>query len=156
MDIFNRTPDTYGGAFTADSAKLTFSGLAQGNSLLGLLVQQMQASYQQPLTKVFELGSNAIYYIVGRTSGSLNINRISGPRKLGAAFYSKFADACQARTNTMQFAMLGGCGFDAAGNAQEQYTCNFVVITTLTIGVTSQDTIVNNGIQATFSSFLYD
>jgi hypothetical protein len=50
--------------------------------------------------------------------------------------------------------MVAGC--DAGQNGvRASYTCHFVVITTVAIGVTAGDMMINESLQLMFSSFLY-
>lgn len=152
-DIYGRRNDSYAGTFTADLAKLTFA--AGGTlDLPGLLVQQMTTNYTQQMSRVYELGSNNVYYVIGRAAGNMGINRIAGPKKLGRAFLDKYGNGCNAGTNVLQFSLIEGC--DAQQGSAEKYTCNFVVITSISLAVSSQEVLVNSGIQAAFSAFEYD
>lgn len=153
-DIFNRTTDSFGGSFAADNAKVTFPALISGGSDAGLLVQNMNASYQQNITRLFEVGSPSIYYVGGRTNGQASIARIVGPRKIAAAFYTTYGDVCNASTNSLHFSMTSGCG--AAVGARTSYTCHFVVITQIGLSVTSADMLINENVAMMFSSFLYN
>ena len=153
-DIFNRTTDSFGGSFAADNAKVTFPALITGGSDAGLLVQNMNASYQQNITRLFEVGSPSIYYVGGRTNGQASIARIVGPRKIAAAFYTTYGDVCNASTNSLHFSMTAGCG--AAVGARTSYTCHFVVITQIGLSVTSADMLINENVAMMFSSFLYN
>jgi len=153
-DIFNRTTDSFGGSFAADNAKVTFPALISGGSDAGLLVQNMNASYQQNVTRLFEVGSPSIYYVGGRTNGQASIARIVGPRKIAAAFYTTYGDVCNASTNSLHFSMTAGCG--AAVGARTSYTCHFVVITQIGLSVTSADMLINENVAMMFSSFLYN
>lgn len=151
MDLFSRSSDSFGGSFAADSAKLVFPGMG---GEFGMLVQQMQAQYSQQLSKIYEVGSNKFYYVAGRTTGGLNINRIDGPVKLGRTFLEKFGNVCNAGSNNMSFQLTSGCG--AGGGSNTTYTAKFVVVQAVTIAVASQDMMINNGIQAMFGSFSYE
>ena len=153
-DIFNRSTDSFGGSFAADAAKVTFPALISGGSDAGLLVQNMNASYQQNITRLFEVGSPSIYYVGGRTNGQASIARIVGPRKIAAAFYTTYGDVCNASTNSLHFSMTSGCG--AAVGARASYTCHFVVITQIGLSVTSADMLINENVAMMFSSFLYN
>jgi hypothetical protein len=77
-----------------------------------------------------------------------------GPRKLAASFYTTYGDVCRARTNSLHFSMIAGCDSETQG-VRASYTCHFVVINTVTIGVTAGDMLINEGLQMMFSSFLY-
>lgn len=153
-DIFNRTTDVMGGSFAADQAQMTFPALDGGGSDAGLLVQQMQTSYSQQITRLYELGSPAIYYVAGRTAGQSNVGRIVGPRIIAKAFYSTYGDVCNAPTNMLHFSMSAGCNGTNQGTSS--YTALFYVVQTVGLAVNSTDMLISEQIGSIFSSFLYD
>jgi hypothetical protein len=156
-DIFNRNTDTFGGSFAADQAKVTFPALINGAGAdAGLLVQNMTASYTQQITRLFEVGSSAIYYVGGRTAGQASIARIVGPKVIAKEFYSTYGDVCRARTNTLHFSVATGCDGTNTGFARAAYTAHFVVITTVGISIGAADMLINEQLQMMFSSFLYN
>jgi hypothetical protein len=157
-DIYNRVSDAYGGSFASDQSRVTFPALTDGNTNVGadvgLLMQSLQTTYSQQITRLFELGSPNVYYVGGRTSGTASVQRVMGPKKLSASFYSTYGDVCRARQNTLHFSLVAGC--DSANSGQRaSYTCHFVVITTVAVGVTAGDMMINESLQMMFSSFLY-
>ncbi len=164
-DIFNRRTDVFGGTFAADEASISFpthSGTG-GSSVayagdVGLLIQDLQTVYTQNVTRLFEVGRPAIYYVGGRTSGTATIGRVIGPRTIATAFYHKFGDICQARTNTLEIGIRTGCGADEDGSSFAgvvTYTCHFCVITSIGVGVRAADMMINETLQMLFSSFDY-
>ncbi len=153
-DIFNRVTDVFGGSFASDSARLTFPALAGGGSEVGMLVQNMTSRYTQMVNRLYELGSNAVYYVSGRTSGDMSVARIVGPRKISAAFYQTYGDVCRARSNSLHFSMVTGCGDQL--NERASFTLHFVVINSVTVGMTAGDMLINESLAAMFSSFLYN
>lgn len=152
-DIFNRTSDVFGGSFSADQARVTFPALTGGGSDAGLLMQNLQLSYQQSVTRLFEISSSAIYYVGGRTQGNASVSRVMGPRKIASAFYQTYGDVCNAATNTLHFSLSTGCGDTQLARAS--YTCHFVVVTTISIGVSAADMVINESLGMMFSSLLY-
>lgn len=156
-DIFNRNTDTFGGSFAADQAKITFPALINGvGADAGLLIQNMTASYTQQVTRLFEVGSPAIYYVGGRTAGQASVARIIGPKKIAQEFYSTYGDVCRARTNTLHFSVATGCDVNSVGFARASYTAHFVVITTIGVSIGAADMLINEQLQMMFSSFLYN
>lgn len=167
-DVFNRNTDTFGGAFAADMGFITFpqirglSNLAQGADI-GLLIQRLAMTYQQQVTRLFEVGRSAIYYVGGRTSGDVGVDRVIGPRTISDSFYTTYGDMCRARTNTLNFTMQNGCGFDGSDNQQASaagigfvdYTAHFCVITTVGVNVQAANMIINESIRIMFSSLVY-
>lgn len=152
-DIFNRRTDTFGGSFAADQAQLTFPALSGGGSDAGLLVQNLNGSYSQNITRLYELGSSMIYYVSGRTQGNAGIARVIGPRLIATAFYSTYGDVCNAATSLLHFAMSSGCDGEVTTNVA--YTARFVVINAVGISVAANDMLVNEQLQMMFSSFSY-
>lgn len=158
QDIFSRRTDTYGGSFAADSVEMTFpnvlgvNGQFAGN--FGLLVQQLTTQYSQQITRLYEIGSPAIYLIAGRTDGSLSLDRVVGPAQIQEVFYKKFGDVCQAGSNTLDFAFSTGCGDARIGRAS--FTSYFCVIQGLGLAIRASDAIINENIRMMFSSFEYN
>ncbi len=153
-DVFNRATDRFGGAFTADGARVTFPALSNGaGSEVGLLMQNVQMSYQQQITRLYELSSNAIYYVGGRTAGTASAARVVGPRALSQTFYRTYGDVCNAASNTLHFSVSAACG--TQNLARAAYTAHFVVVESVAVSVGAADMIINEQISMMFSSFLY-
>jgi len=162
-DIFNRRTDVFGGTFAADEASISFPN----NNILqtgyagdvGLLIQDLQTVYTQNVTRLFEVGRPAIYYVGGRTSGTATVGRVIGPRTITTEFYHKFGDICQARTNTLEIGIRTGCGTSVDGTDFEgvvTYTAHFCVITSIGVGIRAADMLINETLQMMFSSFDYE
>jgi len=170
-DIFNRETDKFGGAFAADLATITFPNVqglgGQFSADFGLLIQRMQTSYQQQVTRLYEVGKPAIYYVGGRTSGDVMIDRVVGPRTIQETFYRKFGDVCQALSNTLDFEIATGCGSQGSATSVgvgtvlqdfrgfAAYTAYFCVITSIGLGVQAADMLINENLRIMFSSFQY-
>lgn len=162
-DIFNRRTDVFGGSFAADEASISFPNngvLGAGYAGdVGLLIQDLQTVYTQNVTRLFEVGRSAIYYVGGRTSGTATIGRVVGPRTITTEFYTKFGDICQARTNTLEIGIKTGCGTDVDNGAFEgtvTYTAHFCIITSIGVGIRAADMLINETLQIMFSSFDYE
>lgn len=155
QDIFSRRTDVFGGSFSADSADISFPALGiPGGADVGLLIQQLQATYTQQVTRLYEVGRPAIYYVGGRTNGEASVDRVVGPRTIADAFYAKYGDVCQARSNTLEFNVQTGCG-ETDVDGYVAYTCYFCVITSIGLGVRAQDMLINEALRIMFSSFQY-
>lgn len=165
-DVFNRSTDFFGGSFAADQGFVTFPRLLQDGVAVGadvgLLVQSLALNYTQQVTRLYEVGRPAIYYVGGRTNGDAGIQRIVGPRSIADAFYTTYGDICQARTNTLDFTIGSGCGAD--GTPQDEanlnvgfvsYTAHFCVINSVGVNVGAADMIINESIRMMFSSLIY-
>lgn len=163
-DIFTRASDAFGGSFSADAAQVTFAqrgflsetSSVKGGGDVGMLVQQLQFTYQQQVTRVYEIGTQLTFYVAGRTSGQLSMGRVLGPRPVALAFYQKYGDVCEAATNNLDIQLAAGCSFPGefrSVNAQlYAFTMKYVVITSIGVSMTAQDMMINEQLMAMFSS----
>lgn len=158
-EVFTRTASNLAGAFSADTLTLALSA-----GVPTALVQSLQSSYQQSITRLYEIGArNGVsntYYVGGRTQGSLNIGRIIGASQLMGAYYTKFGNVCNARTNSLRFGFTQsdctiGIPLLAAANNPVSYTCKFCVITMVGVSIGAQDVIVNESSSLMFAGFDY-
>ena len=80
----------YKGAFrTTQNSALTF------NNGAGLtLIQNLQVSHQQPVTPLFEVGTNNRYYVVGKASGTFSATQILGFGDDALKQVTSLADPC--------------------------------------------------------------
>jgi len=146
-DILGRIPLQFGGSFVADGAVATFSGLAGGG--VGLLCQQLSFNYQQQLTRLYEIGSQLAYYVIGRTQGSAQVARVLGPRPVSTAFYAAYGNPCSSNVITFQAGV--GCG-QKGGSAQLTFTLTGVVLVSISISVAAENMIVNEQLQMMYIS----
>lgn len=113
-DIFGRRSMEFGGAFSADAAQIAFSfsnpnvGTVERGGV-GLLTQQLNFTYQQQITRLYEIGSQRTFYIAGRPQGQAQLSRVAGPREITMAFYYKFGNVCCAKDNILQFRAAAMC-----------------------------------------------
>lgn len=152
-DIFNRRSDSYGGSFSADGARMLFAmdGLSAET---GMLIQQLGVQYQQQVTRLYEVGSNAVYLVGGRTAGTGTLNRVLGPKKLAKAFYLAYGDICNAAKNMLQFEAAAGC--NEAFDANVALHCRFVVVNQIGFSLNAGDMMINESMGIMFSSMTYE
>jgi hypothetical protein len=156
-DIFNRETDSFAGAFPVDRAKISLPGLGGlGNTPAGLIIQNMSIQYTQQISRIYQATSSNVYYVGGRTAGNGSIQSVAGPRRMSSTFYRTYGDVCNARTNTIHISATAGCDLEGGGQARAAFTAHFVVLTAVSIQITAQDMLINEGIQFMFSSLLYD
>ncbi len=155
-DIFGRAGTSFGGAFAADAATMTFAGSAGGAGAAGsgTLVQNVQINYQQQIQKLYEIGSNQIYHVGGRTQGTGSIARIIGPRQLTSLLYDVYGNICNVGQNTLLFTFGANCG--NGGNVRVTYTCHLVLVTGLGFSLQAVDMMINEQIQFMFSGLTVD
>lgn len=158
-DIFGRAAQEFGGAMAADAVSMTFSG--DGDTLLdkGMLAQQLQMQYQQQVTRIYEIGTNLTYFVVGRTAGQLSMARIIGPKAINAAFYKRYGDACKADKNNLTFSGPAGCTASGVigngvvpNNKASIFTVQHVLISSIGISVNASDMVINEQLAMMFNS----
>jgi hypothetical protein len=130
---------THNGGFRADQLTLTFGG----TDVAGFLVQNVQFTYTQQVTLLYEIGSAFVYYVGGRAQGQATLSRVVGPSQLAGTFISQFNDLCEPAD--IDFDASAGC--DSGG---PHYTLEDAVLTTISLSVTAQDVVINEQLQFMF------
>jgi hypothetical protein len=151
-DVFGRLPLEFGGAFAADAAIATFGGVAGGG--VGLLTQQIQLGYQQSITRLYEVGTRATFYVAGRSQGNANVSRVLGPRPVSAAFYAAYGNICNAAANTLIFQVISGCNVAGDTGAGLTFAAIGVVIVSLGMTVTAENMIINEALALMYVALL--
>lgn len=134
----------YNGGFRADQLTLTFGG----TDVAGFLVQNVQFSYTQQITMLYEIGSENVYYVGGRAQGSATLSRVIGPAPLSSRFITQFNDLCNPQD--INFNTSAGCPVGGSRNGGLNYTLEDAVLTTIAANVTSQDVVINEQLQFIF------
>jgi hypothetical protein len=171
-EIFGRTASTFGGAFSADDALMTFPAIADAGGVaqraqVPLLLQNAQFSYQQQITRLYELTSSAIYYVAGRAEGAGQLGQVLGPTKLSQNFLRTYGNVCRAATNVLHFTMTAGCRADGPGavtgniagiNWQNlhSFSANFVVLNSISLQMAAESMIIQQNIGMTIGTLEYD
>lgn len=135
---------THAGGFRADQLTLSFGGTvtkgktsATGTtSVAGFLVQQVQFSYTQQVTLLYEIGSANVYYVGGRAQGTAQLGRVVGAAALGGGLMTLFRDLC----NPQDIMLNASSGCKPGGPA---YNLQDAVMTTVSASVTAQDVVIN-------------
>jgi hypothetical protein len=148
-DLYSREVQ-YGGSFSADGARITFGD----NFDCGLLVQNINWQYQQNITRLYEVGCPNIYLVGGRTQGQAGVNRVIGPKKLAAAFYTKFGDVCCAGKNFIRMSAITGCSSQQCGTSfqagKQQILMSHCVLQTIGGSVDANNMIINEQLSLMF------
>jgi hypothetical protein len=156
-DLFGRSGQDFGGSIAADAARVVFAAADLDGSGVGMLVQQLQISYQQQVNRIYEIGSDKTFYVVGRTQGQTTMARIIGPRTVQLGFYTKFGNACLAAENNIDFLAEAGCtssggGRVALSGSAYHFTIKHAVIINLGITIGAQDMVINEQVQLMFTA----
>jgi len=138
-------PQTHAGGFRAD--KLTLS--IAGRDAKGLVIQNVQFSFQQQITMLYEIGSNNVYYVGGRAQGQATIARILGPAKAQCQLLTQYGDLCEPKN--LRFKASSGC---ESGDGC-QYTIHKAVLTTIALSVNANDIVINEQLQFMFIDLRY-
>jgi hypothetical protein len=151
-DIFgykrNPKPES---VFSSEESMLTFGGTS---NLVGYLVQQWQANYQQQVQEIFEIGTNALYWVKGRPVGQGTIGRIIGEKDAtagsGRFFPDEAYDLCDGGAMVNISAQSGMC--DDASPAELNITMDGVVVTSIGFAMRVQDVMINENIGWRFAA----
>ncbi len=165
--IFQREDTSVNGVFSSDRAKLEFTGTVKG-----VLVQGMNFTYAQQVTRLYEIGSDSdltnIYYVGGRTQGTLQLNRVIGPNATIKELYSQYGDVCNAKDNPLELileetdcgtggGLAGGAAAVGGGGAGKMvYTLKFCVLIQVGVSLQAQDMVINEQSQIMFSGLDVD
>ncbi len=154
--IFKQNNVKVKNVFTAKQAKLNF-GIT---GVTGVLVQGLNFTYAQNITRLYEIGSGDdpqnVYYVVGRTQGQMQINRVIGPNKTITEMYKVFGDACKACDNPMTLS-LGATETDECCPAHElKYFLKGCALQQVGISLQAQDMLINEQCQVIFSGMDYE
>lgn len=156
-DIFG-TDASVGGTFRGNKFKMTIAN-QQELSFEGLLVQQLQLSYQRQVTRFWALGTRAQYYIEGRTEGQGQMSRIVGPQGLIDEMATVLADFCSVATRTVSLSSTGDdCnkiitnGTATATRGGLALTLGGIIANGITFGADANQFIINSSINLMFAS----
>lgn len=145
-DIFGRAPSPFAGAFSADSSTLSLAGIDQALSL----VQQLSINYTQPVNTLFEIGSNNRYYVVGRTTGQMQMGRIIGPTVVSTALLQRLGNVCSAGNRDLTMT-LGNSACTGTGTGKSvTLMAKACVATMIGYSMQSQDMLINEQLQIIF------
>ncbi len=140
------SPQTYKGGFRADKLTMQIAEV----DVAGMLFQNVQFSFTQQITLLYEIGSNFVYYVGGRAQGTATIAFVIGPAPGQQRFLANYGDLCDPQN--IGFNASSGCE-DVAGAIK--YTLISAVLTTVAASVNSNDLVINQQLQFTFIDLKY-
>lgn len=157
-DLFNKTTKGYVDGFSLDKAKLTFSNFtgATGGTLTsktsGLLIQNVQVNYQQQVSFVYDLTAPAdVYYVSGRTQGTLQIGKVVGSAGTMKTFYTEFGDVCKMNANK-NFTMSGITGCTTTTGASGNIVIHQPLVTSVGFSMSVDNAVIGENCQLMFAS----
>lgn len=150
-EIFNKTPKNVVGGFSADKATLHFPSLGADGKTSGLLIQNVQLTYQQQVSFVYDLAkADDVYYIAGRTSGTLALGKIVGSKGIVKDFYTKFGDVCNVKGNNLELSGIAGCSTPDVDT--DTVTIREPIITQFGLTMNVDTAIIGENVQMIFST----
>lgn len=150
-DIFGKTSRNIAGAFSVDKARLDFPDIGATGNSSGLLVQNIQISYQQQVSFVYDLAkADDVYYIAGRASGTLAMGKIVGSKGILKAFYEKFGNVCNVANQSVTLSGLAGCS--ASTNVTNAVTIREPVVSQFGLTMNVDTAIIGENVQMIFAT----
>jgi hypothetical protein len=139
-DIYGRDIK-YGGGFQPEGTTVSFAGITGG-----AIVRNINISYTQQLSRIWDLGSGKCYFVAGHTNGAWSVGRVAGP----GASIDALASNTVCSPGSITFSGVNGiCGPSASGSTG-RYTLHNVVTVNVGVTVTSDDMIINETVGGTF------
>jgi hypothetical protein len=148
-DMFGST-GTVAGIFKGTGVKLILgTGDGSSNALVGALVQTIALTYTRDVTRVWELGSDNTYYIVGHTAGQMQMDRIVA--KAGEDILDMLSDVCTSASTSLT---LSNTEVDCspAGGASFSLQIGGPVVTQRGFSMAANQFVVNSNAALMFSS----
>ena len=140
------SPQTHHGGFRADKLTMQIAGA----DVAGMLFQNVQFSFTQQITLLYEIGSSFVYYVGGRAQGTATIAFVVGPAEGQQKLLENYGDLCSPKN--IGFSAAGGCEESAGGIA---YDLISAVFTTIAASVNSNDLVINQQLQLMFIDLKY-
>jgi hypothetical protein len=130
--------------FSSENTRLNFAtgGANVAAGVGGWLIQNWNVDYSQEVQEVFELGSNALYWVKGRPQGAGSISRVIGPLPAstggsGSIFPREAFDICLGgATFEME---VGGGACEGQDQKSVKITMDGVIITRIGFQASVQD-----------------
>ena len=149
-DIYGSTKQL-AGTFKGTVATLTIA--SADAALTGSLVQNLSFNYNRQVTRLFEIGSENQYFIIGSSEGQGQIGSILGPSNIVVEVLNRLGDACKASENVVAFlARSEFCAGRRSTNVGLRVVCYGALLTGVNVGITAQDFLVQQGGQFMFTA----
>ena len=151
----NEAQATYAGAFFTSAG----SGVKFGGADLHL-VQNLSTSMQQPITPLYEIGSNNRYYVVGKSSGNFTIAQILGFRSAGGGKdvfeqIKDMADPCKPKDLTLIYPSSNCDSKGSKSGTPLEINLTGVLVQSVQITQQAQDNLVTANVTGMFTNLTY-
>lgn len=155
QDIYSRQASQLAGVLASDQVRLQFT-----EGILQTLAQQLRFSYAQSVNQIYELGSQNIYYVVGRTQGQGSIGKVAGATNSVCEIYEQYGDACRAKKNVIQLSMENpDCTIEVDGEPfanAAAFSLLYVVFVNVDFSIGAQDMLINENTSFRYGSLECD
>ena len=149
-DVFGSTKKL-SGAIQGASVVMTIADSAA--AVAGAMVQSVSLQYSRQISRVFELGSENMYYNIGNSEGQGTIQTIVGPASIISGALAKLADPCKASEHVVKFKGSNEvCGTSAGGGGGVDVTAKGALLQSTSIQLNAQDFMMQSGGQFMFAS----
>lgn len=141
----------YQGAFrTTEESSVSFNGKDL------TLLQNLQVSHQQPVQPLFEIGSNARYYVIGKASGTFSCGQILGFGTAALNQVKDLADPCQGNRVLELELPNSFCRVDGGGDGEALWlTLRGVLLQSVGFTMAAQDNLINSQVQGLITDLEY-
>jgi hypothetical protein len=108
--IFTDSTVSFGGGIKfGDGFKLAISSNSGNQDVSGIIAQNIDIQTSRPITPIYDLTSNKVYYVTGRPTVQTSIQRVCGTRGIIGAFYDKLGDVCNMAENNVNLQLPDNC-----------------------------------------------
>lgn len=146
-DVFGSTKKL-SGAIRGASIKLTIAN--QDVVRAAALVQSVQMQYSRQVSRLYELGSENMYYNIGNSEGQGAIQTIVGPASTVSSALKALADPCQAVSNVVKFSG-GNNSCEGSGATGIAVTAIGALLANTSVQINAQDFLMQSGGQFMFA-----
>jgi hypothetical protein len=155
-DIFGRANTNTKGVFVSAQAKIVFSG-ESSSALNAMLIARLQSSYAQNIQRIYELGSNHAYFVIGQPQGQGSIGAVFGPKAVVGANYQKLADPSvkkniEFKSDGAATCVPGTSGGVAQSGAGWTRSLQDVMLSSVDFSVEARDMLINENMGFMFSA----
>lgn len=148
QDIYNAR-GSVAGVFKGTLAAITLGG---STAAKGSLVQSIQVSYQRQVNRIWELGSEDTYFILGHTQGSASLSKIVG--RNDSDIIREMQDACESINQVLTISSTGGSagGQCLDANLDFQLIIGGPILQNVSFGFNASNFVVTNEASIQFAS----
>jgi hypothetical protein len=149
-DIF-RAGGAVGGVYKGTLVALVIGGETAAK---GSLVQSITIDYNRQVNRVWELGSEDTYFILGHTDGAAQLNKIVG--QADTDILERLADACEAINQTISVSSTaGGIGEQCEGdNLDFDLTISGPILNRRSFAISADNFLITENATIMFAALL--